>query len=948
MKLLTFRVTYITVLACCYLTFLTPANAQQIVDTGKSHSILLPKADTSSLPSAADTAVNQVSASTATTDTSGVPYSMDNPQKFTIAGIAVTGSKYLDNSLVAGVTGLYKGETITLPGDGLAEAIRKLWDQKLFSNVAILINKIEGNEIYLDIHVTERPQLGHYYFAGITKTASSDLKDKVGLIPGTVITGNTTLSAIDKIKKYYRDKGFRNVNVKISEKPTPGLLNTVDLTFHIDKGEKIKVSEIFFSGNTHVPNRKLEAQMKGTKERSRISLYPSDDINVYGKPYRISFKEYLDNWGFLSFTKTRALLNPYVRLKFFTSAKFDNQKFQEDQTKLLNYYNTLGYRDATIDADTVYNAPEGGVDVALKITEGKKYYFGNITWVGNARYPDSILNRILGIQKGDVYNIDLLDKRLGVTPTEQGLDVSSLYQDNGYLFFRVTPVETSIHKDTIDFQMRMVEGPQANFNRITISGNDKTNAHVVRRELRTIPGEKYSRSDIIRSMRQISQLGFFDPQKVTPNIQPNPQNGTADVDWNVVEKPSDKLNLSAGWGGYYGITGTIGITFNNFSTHNIFNKKAWRPLPSGDGQTLSVQLQSNGKFYNSYNFSFTEPWLGGKKHNPFTISFYHNKFTNPSYGANFIPIFNDTSYLKTTGVSVSYGRQLKWPDDFFSLTFQLSYERFSLRDYYNDPIFTPSGLTTGVSNNIYTLITLDRNSTNQPLFPTEGSHFSLSAQLTPPYSAFNPGKNYTNMSPQQKFRFIEYQKYKFLGDWYFPIGQPMGKDHKTFVLHFAAKMGIIGAYNPNVPLSPFERFEMGGDGISNYVYYGKDIVSQRGYPVYYTSDPKINPDNTNPPAGYQGFTIFNKYTLELRYPISLNPSSTIYALIFTDAANGYNGIKDYDPFRLRRDAGIGMRFYLPMFGLLGFDYGIGFDRLQKGQGLKNATKFSFMLGYEPQ
>lgn len=959
MKLLNTPLKNIIFLTSICLTTATLAAAQQPT-AGNEKQIISGKADTVHLPVPADTVKRPVVADTVkpvtadtgmARDTSAVPYSMNNPQKYTIEGITVTGSKYLDNSLVAGVTGLYKGETITLPGDGLADAIRKLWDQKLFSNVSILIEKIEGNNIYLDIHVTERPQLGHFYFAGITKTAASDLKDKVGLIPGTVITGNTTLSAIDKINKYFRDKGYGNSSVKITEKPTPGLLNTVDLTFHIDRGEKIKVNQIFFAGNNHVTGRQLEKQMKGTKERTRLSLYRSDDKDVYGNQPSMSFQDYLKNWGFLSFSKTRAFLNPYIRLKFFTSAKFDNNKFQEDQTKLIDYYNTLGYRDATIDADTIYNSPEGGVDVALKISEGIKYYFGNITWQGNARYPDSILNRILGIQKGDVYNIDLLDKRLGVTPTEQGIDVNSLYQDNGYLFSRVTPVETAIHKDTIDFQIRIVEGPQAEVNRVTISGNDKTNAHVIRRELRTIPGEKYSRSDVMRSMRQISQLGFFDPQKVTPNFQPNPDKGTVDIGWNVVEKPSDKLNLSAGWGGYYGITGTVGITFNNFSTHNIFNKSAWRPLPSGDGQTLSVQFQSNGKFYNSYNFSFTEPWLGGKKHNPFTISFYHNKFTNPSYGANFLPIFNDTSYLKTTGISVSYGRQLKWPDDFFSLTFQLSYERFAFRNYngaIGQSLNLPPGLTTGVANNIYSLITLDRNSTDQPMFPTMGSHFSLSAQLTPPYSAFNPGRDYSKLTLQQQYRFIEYQKYKFLGDWYFPLGKPEGKDHKTFVLHFAAKMGIIGRYNPNVPLSPFERFQLGGDGISNYVYYGTDIVSQRGYPVYYTSDPKVNPDNVNPPPGYEGFTIFNKYTLELRYPISLNPSSTIYALGFIDAANGYLGIKDYDPFRLRRDAGIGMRFFLPMFGLLGFDYGIGFDRLQKGQGLKNATKFSFMLGYEPQ
>lgn len=390
------------------------------------------------------------------------------------------------------------------------------------------------------------------------------------------------------------------------------------------------------------------------------------------------------------------------------------------------------------------------------------------------------------------------------------------------------------------------------------------------------------------------------------------------------------------------------MSFNNFSIRNIFHKDAWRPLPSGDGQTLSVRLQSNGRYYSSFNFSFTEPWLGGKKRNPFSITYYHNKFSNPTgYKAGYIPIFSNDAYMKTTGVSVSYGKQLHWPDDFFSLSFQLSYERFKLKNYFSDPIFYKSGLSTGVSNNLYLRITLDRNSTDKPLFPTRGSHFYLYGQFTPPYSLFDGREDYDHMTPQQKFRFIEYQKYRMLAEWYFPLGRPQGKDQKTFVLKAAVKMGIIGRYNPLVPLSPFERFELGGDGISNYIYYGKDIISQRGYPVYYTSDPTVNPDNQNPPTGYQGFTIFNKYTLELQYPISLNPSSTIIALAFLEAGNGYDGIKNFNPFELRRDVGIGMRFHLPMFGLLGFDYGIGLDRLHKGGGLKNATKFSFMLGYEP-
>lgn len=944
MKLLPYCVLYSFLLTAFCLCPSQPASAQ-LRDTALQQPSPNPQSPGNAAP-AADTAITGTGVAEEPQDTAPSPFSLDNPQKYIIESIKVTGSQYLDAQLIASVTGLYKGQEIVLPGDGLSDAIHKLWQQKLFADVAILVDSIDGNKLSLDIRVAERPHLGHFNFVGVKKSEATELKTKVGLIQNTVITGNTTMSATEAIKKYYEDKGFKNITVKITETPTKGLLNTMDLTFHVDKGEKVKVNQVFFSGNEHVSDRQLEKQMKGTKERTRVSLHPAEENNVYGQVYRLSFQDYIRDLGFLSFSETRRLLDPYVRLKMFTSAKFNQSKYEEDKTKLISHYNALGYRDATIDADTVYKGTDGGLDVAIKVTEGKKYYYGHIIWTGNTQYPDSILSRILGIHPGDAYNLELMEKRIG--PSQEGADVSSLYQNNGYLFSTITPVETGIRGDTIDYEMRVVEGQQADINRVTISGNDKTNEHVVRRTLRTIPGYKYSREEIIRSMREISQLGFFDPQKVTPDIQPNPQNSTVDIGWNVEEKPSDKLNLSAGWGGYYGITGTIGMSFNNFSIKNIFNKKAWRPLPSGDGQTLSLQLQSNGKFYSSYNFSFTEPWLGGKKRNPFTVSFYHNKFTNPEYQyGSFIPVFNNNSYLKTTGISVSYGKQLKWPDDFFSLSFQASYERYKLKDYNSDPIFTPSGLTTGVSNNIYLRITLDRNSTDQPMFPTRGSHFMLYGQFTPPYSAFDDKEDYTHLTPQEKFRFIEYQKYRLTSEWYFPIGRPMGKDHKTFVLKMAAKMGVLGRYNSLVPLSPFERFELGGDGISNYIYYGKDIISERGYPVYYTSDTKVNPDNQNPPSGYQGFTIFNKYTLELRYPVSLNPSSTIYALTFLEAANGYDGLKDYNPFRLRRSVGIGMRFFLPMFGLLGFDYGIGLDRLQPGGGLKNATKFSFMLGYEP-
>ncbi|HLR37351.1 MAG TPA: POTRA domain-containing protein, partial [Chitinophagaceae bacterium] len=948
----------------CLLVVASTVNAQ-VPATNK----ILKKTDSVSLipnntltPGAQQGAMKLNPQATTLTDTSGltvastdslglnedVPFSFANPQHYVIAAVRVTGSNYLDPSLIASVTGIYRGEKIVLPGDQLSDAIKKLWSQQLFANVAILIDKIQGDKIYLNIHVTERPRLAHFYFKGVSRTQASELKDKVSLTQNSVITGNTTLSTITTIEDYFAKKGYSNASVNILSEPNEHTSNTVDLTFVVHKGDKVKVNNIYFAGNHSISSRNLVGEMEDTKERTRMSIYAAPDEKVYEKEKRMSFDDYFSNWGFFSFTKTRQFLKPYMRIKFFSSSKFKKDKLAADQQKVLDYYNAHGYRDAVIVADTVYPSIAGGVNVAMKIKEGDKYYYGDVSWKGNTQYSDSVLNNILGIQKGDVYNLKMLNEKLGLTPTQKVLDVSSLYQNNGYLFFKLTPVETSIYNDTIDYEMRMVEGPQADINRVSITGNTKTNGHVARRELRTIPGHKYSRQDVIRTMRQLRQLGFFDQTSIKPDIIPHPQDGTVDIGWNVKEKPADKLELSAGWGGYFGLTGTIGMSFNNFSLRNIFNWDAWKPLPTGDGQQLSVRLQSNGKYYSSFNVSFMEPWFGGTSRNPFSVSYYHNKFSSPTGYRGYIPIFNNDSYMKTTGFNISYGKQLHWPDDYFSLTFRLGLEQFKLKDYHRDPVFYRAGLSTGVSNNINVRITLDRNSTDRPDFPSRGSHFFLYAQLTPPYSMFDDKTNYDDLTAQEKFNFIEYQKYRFLGEWYFPLGQPHGKNNKTFVLKAAVKLGFVGRYNSKVPLSPFERFELGGDGMSNYAYYGKEIISQRGYPVYYTSDPTVNPENSNPPTGYEGFTIFNKYTLELRYPISLNPSSTIIALAFVEAANGYNGIKDYNPFELRRSVGLGMRFKLPMFGLLGFDYGLGIDRLRKGAGLKDATKFSFMLGYEPK
>jgi outer membrane protein insertion porin family len=578
------------------------------------------------------------------------------------------------------------------------------------------------------------------------------------------------------------------------------------------------------------------------------------------------------------------------------------------------------------------------------MNEGHRYYFGNITWRGNTKYPDSVLTAVLGIHKGDIYNMSILNKKLGKDAGPEGGEISSLYQDDGYLFFRADPVETAVYNDTIDYEIRFVEGPQATIKNVRISGNDRTKEHVIRRELRTVPGEKFRRTDLVRSNREIAQLNYFNQEKIGINPIPNPEDGTVDINYSVEEKSSDQLELSAGWGGSIGLTGTLGVSFNNFSIRNIFKKSAWDPLPMGDGQKLSIRFQSNGKAFRSWNFSFTEPWLGGKKRNALTFSLFQTKYgqTYDPLTGQYDPKVADTRYITTTGATISLAKQLKWPDDYFSLSIGLNYTRYKLSNYLIDPTNLP-GFDNGVVNNINFRVALQRSSTDNPMFPRQGSNFLLSLQLTPPYSAVDPG--FTNRANQ--YNFIEYHKWRFNGEWFVPIGKPHGEErNKQFVLRASAKYGFIGRYNTLFAISPFERFQVGDAGLSNqFALLGYDIIAHRGYPVYDNSNPKINPDKQ---TASQYFTIFNKYTMEMRYPLSLNPSSTIYALGFFEAANGWYTFKDYNPFQLRRSVGIGMRFFLPMFGLLGFDYGIGLDRITPNGSLKDASRFTFMLGFEPE
>lgn len=863
--------------------------------------------------------------------------------KYKIRSIKVVGNEFFDESLLLSLSTLNVGDEVQIPGgDNFSKAIRKLMDQNYFSDVSIYITDLKDKDIDVEIDVVERPRLSRFNLIGVKKTERDELSGKTGLTPNRVITENMKITAIEGIKKFYAEKGFQDASVVIKEQKDASRKNNIILDFVVDRGPKVRINNINFGGNK-IEDIKLKKSLKEIHEKSRMTLYPLNDKPVIVKTNPYTFDEYLKEKGYLTFTKTRKILNPYLRIKL-SGSKFNPKKYDDAKENLLDYYNALGYRDAMIEKDTVYHNAAGNLNIDMQMKEGKKYYFGNLTWRGNTKYSDSLLTSILNIKKGDIYNREILFNKLGKTPTPEGGDVSGLYQDDGYLFFRIDPIETAVYNDTIDFEIRVMEGPQATIKTIRIAGNEKTKDFVIRREIRTIPGDKFSRTFLIRSQREIAQLNYFDQEKIKMEPIPNAEDGTVDINYGVEEKSSDQLELSAGWGGFIGLTGTLGVTFNNFSSKNLFTKKAWDPLPMGDGQKLSLRIQSNGKAFRSYNFTFTEPWFGGIKRNSLTLSVYNTKF-----GQSFDPItgmFNpnvaDQRYISTTGATLSFARQLTWPDDYFSFSTGLNYTRYKLKNYAIDPFNLPN-FDNGFVNNLNIRLALQRTSIDQPLFPRSGSTFLLSAQLTPPYSAFDP--NFAKKA--NPYELLEYHKWRFNGEWYVPLGKPAGEErNKQFVLKFAAKFGFLGRYNESLAISPFERFQVGDAGLSNqFALLGFDIIAQRGYPVYESSNPKINPDQQ---SSRQKFTMFNKYVAELRYPLSLAASSTIYALTFFEAANGWYSMKDYNPFNLRRSVGVGMRFFLPMFGLLGFDYGIGLDRLNATNSLKDAGRFTFMLGFEPE
>ena len=832
---------------------------------------------------------------------------------YEIGGLVIHGAETRDRNAIKSIAGFREGDKISIPGLDIPRAIKSLMRLKLFDDVQLYIDSIvNDNIVYLSMEIIERPLLSKFSFTGVKKSEHDDLTEIVNGVftKDGIVTEDQKNLGIIKIKEHYMKKGLLDATVAIKEVPDVKRPNSVILTFNIAKKARVKVEKIVVNGNKALSDRKVRKKMKNTKQKGTL----------------------------------------------FRKTKFIESDYEEDKKSVIEYYNSLGYKNARILKDTTYRTREKDIVIELTINEGKIFHYRNIKWKGNSIYSVDQLNNVLGVTKGDVYNPKQLDTRLKFSL--DGRDVSSLYLDDGYLAFNVDPVEVAVTEDSIDIEMRIFEGPQFTIDNVVIEGNDRTHEHVIRRDLRTRPGSKFSRSQIIRSQREIVNLGYFNPEALGIETPVNQSRGTVDIVYKVEERPSDQLELSAGYGGASGLIGTLGVTFNNFSLRNIRDRSTWSPLPQGDGQKLSLRIQSNSRFYKSYNFTFTEPWLGGKRPNSFTIGAVSSVFDNTSFGSGKFSILRFFTGL---------GSQLKWPDDFFSQSTTLNIENIKLSQY-NSTIFQVDGV--GISNgnfkNISISQTFARSSINDPLFPRSGSRISLTVKLTPPYSLFRKNNNPTITMAERnqiisdlireygpavppteeeidqevnsrylarKYEWLEYHKWTFNSEWYFNL---VGK----LVLMSQAKMGFLGNYNNKLGLTPFERYEIGGDGLSNAnnQITGRDILAMRGYA---TDD---FPANSN-----GGAALYNKYTLELRYPLSLNPSSTIYVTSFLQAANAWKSFSEFNPFDVKRSGGMGLRVFLPMFGLLGFDYGFGFDKdLGPDAKATDFAKFNIIIGFEPE
>ena len=835
----------------------------------------------------------------------GVVVDYNAPKKYIVGGVKVEGNHYLSADQIIQFSGLREGMEVTVPGEQISMIIKKMWLQKSFEDVGVSIDSLSSGKdtAFFKISIIERPRVSRWTFSGVKSGEQKDLLERVNLRRGGEFSDYVSKTATDIIKRYYKEKGFYNVDVRVMTKRDSVVRNAIRVNFHVDRGEKVKIKKITFKGNDHVKEFKLVRSMKKTKDARFIN--------------------------------------------FFSSKKFNESEYENDKRSLISAFNEAGYRDARILKDTMYYIEPGRLQIDFDIEEGKKYYFRDITWTGNSVYSSDVLNDILQIKKGDVYDMVTMEKRLFGGGKQNEYDVSKLYRDNGYLFFNLQPVEMNIQGDSVDVEMRIVEGKPATLNNIIINGNDLTNERVIRRQVFTRPGYLYSQSDLERSIREIASMGQFDPEAITEygkgyNIIPNQFDNTVDIIYNVTEKPSSQLELSGGWGGNTFVA-TVGVSFNNFSTRRLFDKTAWRPVPLGDAQNLAIRFQTNGTYYTSLSASFSEPWLFGKKPTSLNVSLYYTRQTNSYLAFN---ILNNDQYMEVYGFAAGIGKRLKWPDNYFVLYNQVSWQTYKLQDWAYQFLFN-----TGISHNLSYTFSLSRNSTDQQIYPRQGSDFSFSLQLTPPYSLLRKKGikgydsngnaiaaknwkeiNYDLQTSQKRYKWIEYHKWSFKRAIYTKLVGDL-------VLMARAQFGYLGYYNRNWGYSPFEGFRVGGDGMSGYDTYGSEIISLRGYENYSLTPQAMSLYNQT--GNYYAGNVYDKFTVELRYPVVLQPQSTIYALLFLEGGNCWSDIRKFNPFQIKRSAGVGVRVFLPMIGLLGVDWGWGFDDPVNGK-----SQFHFVIGQQ--
>ena len=835
----------------------------------------------------------------------GITVDYNNPKEYIVSGISVEGNKYVSSNKIIDFTGMVEGMKLTVPGDDVSSIIDRLWFSTYFEDATIAIDSIvpTRDSAYFKISVVERPRVSAWTYSGIKSGERKEIEERVNLRRGGVFSDYVAKTATDIILRYYKEKGFLLAKVDVQPQVDSMIKGAIRVNFAIDKGKKVKIKKITFSGDISLKEGKLVRSMKKTKDARLIN--------------------------------------------FFSSKKFDEKEYPNDKKGLISAFNEAGYRDARIVKDTMYYIEPDRLQIDFTIDEGKKYYFRNITWTGNSVYSTDDLNNILMIRKGDVYDVVTMEHRLFGGGKQNEYDVSKLYRDQGYLFFNVQPVELNIEGDSVDVEMRIVEGKPATLNNIIINGNDLTNERVVRRQVFTRPGYLFSQTDFERSIREIASMGQFDPEAIADpatgySIIPNQLTNTVDLVYNVTEKPSSQLELSGGWGGNTFVA-TVGVSFNNFSTRRFFDKSAWRPVPLGDAQNLAIRFQTNGTYYTSLSASFMEPWLFGKKPTSLSISAYYTRQTN-SYLA--LGMLNNDEFFEVYGFAAGIGNRLKWPDNYFVLYNQLSWQTYRLQNWPGSFIFD-----TGISHNLSYTISLSRNSTDQVIYPRQGSDFTLSLQLTPPYSLLrkknkgvldadgNPTRatswrdvDYNLQSSRDRYRWIEYHKWSFKGAVYTKLVGDL-------VLMARAQFGYLGYYNRNWGYSPFEGYLVGGDGMSGYNTYGQEVISLRGYSNY-SLTPMTMTQYTSQGYAYSG-NVYDKFTVELRYPVVLQPQSTIFALVFLEGGNCWSDIKDFNPFQIKRSAGVGVRVFLPVVGLLGVDWGWGFDDDTNGR-----SQFHFVIGQQ--